>query len=128
MTLISHGCLNTFVTNPKTVGSMLAEVRPTLFVSVPKLYEQVMTVAQEKVSDSPAKKRIFDWSLQVGKQWWDVGEAGGTPGRILKVQHKLADALVLHSIRDAVGGPKKVLAAGGAPLRKEVEEFFAACG
>ncbi|MGK2309674.1 AMP-dependent synthetase/ligase [Cutibacterium sp. V947] len=128
MVVIRHGCLNTFVPNPKTISQMLAEVRPTLFVSVPKLYEQVMKVAREKVADSPAKLRIFEWSLEVGREWWQAEQEGRRPSIWLEARHKMADRLVLKAIRDAVGGPKTVLAAGGAPLRKEVEEFFAACG
>lgn len=128
MVLLTHGCLNTFVTNPKTVASMLAEVRPTLFVSVPKLYEQVMMVAHEKVDDSRLKTRLFDWSLDIGRRWWEASEEGRRPERGLRLRHRVADALVLRAIRDGVGGPKTVLAAGGAPLRKEVEEFFAAVG
>ena len=128
MVVIRHGCLNTFVPNPKTISEMLAEVRPTLFVSVPKLYEQVMKVAREKVADSPAKLKIFEWSLEVGREWWQTKQDGRRPSVSLEARHKVADRLVLKAIRDAVGGPKTVLAAGGAPLRKEVEEFFAACG
>lgn len=128
MAVIRHGCLNTFVPNPKTISAMLAEVRPTLFVSVPKLYEQVMSVAREKVSDSPAKLKIFEWSIRIGHEWWQAEQEGRRPSVSLRARHGVADRLVLKAIRDAIGGPKTVLAAGGAPLRKEVEEFFAACG
>lgn len=128
MAVIRHGCLNTFVPNPKTISAMLAEVRPTLFVSVPKLYEQVMSVAREKVSDSPAKLKIFEWSIRIGREWWQAEQEGRRPGVSLRARHGVADRLVLKAIRDAIGGPKTVLAVGGAPLRKEVEEFFAACG
>lgn len=128
MVLLTHGCLNTFVTNPKTIASMLVEVRPTLFVSVPKLYEQVMTVAHEKVSDSRVKTRLFNWSIDVGRRWWQASEDGRRPELGLRLRHKVADALVLKAVRAAVGGPKTVLAAGGAPLRQEVEEFFASVG
>ena len=128
MAVIRHGCLNTFVPNPKTISAMLAEVRPTLFVSVPKLYEQVMSVAREKVSDSPAKLKIFEWSIRIGREWWQAEQEGRRPNVSLRARHGVADRLVLKAIRDAIGGPKTVLAAGGAPLRKEVEEFFAACG
>lgn len=128
MAVIRHGCLNTFVPNPKTISAMLAEVRPTLFVSVPKLYEQVMSVAREKVSDSPAKLKIFEWSIRIGREWWQAEQEGRRPSVSLRARHGVADRLVLKAIRDAIGGPKTVLAAGGAPLRKEVEEFFAACG
>ena len=128
MAVIRHGCLNTFVPNPKTISAMLAEVRPTLFVSVPKLYEQVMSVAREKVSDSPAKLKIFEWSIRIGREWWQAEQEGRRPSVSLRARHGVADRLVLKAIRDAIGGSKTVLAAGGAPLRKEVEEFFAACG
>lgn len=128
MAVIRHGCLNTFAPNPKTISAMLTEVRPTLFVSVPKLYEQVMSVAREKVSDSPAKLKIFEWSIRIGREWWQAEQEGRRPGVSLRARHGVADRLVLKAIRDAIGGPKTVLAAGGAPLRKEVEEFFAACG
>ena len=128
MAVIRHGCLNTFVPNPKTISAMLAEVRPTLFVSVPKLYEQVMSVAREKVSDSPAKLKTFEWSIRIGREWWQAEQEGRRPSVSLRARHGVADRLVLKAIRDAIGGPKTVLAAGGAPLRKEVEEFFAACG
>ena len=128
MAVIRHGCLNTFVPNPKTISAMLTEVRPTLFVSVPKLYEQVMSVAREKVSDSPAKLKIFEWSIRIGREWWQAEQEGRRPGVSLRARHGVADRLVLKAIRDVIGGPKTVLAAGGAPLRKEVEEFFAACG
>lgn len=128
MAVIRHGCLNTFVPNPKTISAMLAEVRPTLFVSVPKLYEQVMSVAREKVSDSPAKLKIFEWSIRIGREWWQAEQEGRRPSVSLRARHGVADRLVLKAIRDAIGGPKTVLAVGGAPLRKEVEEFFAACG
>ena len=128
MAVIRHGCLNTFVPNPKTISAMMAEVRPTLFVSVPKLYEQVMSVAREKVSDSPAKLKIFEWSIRIGREWWQAEQEGRRPSVSLRARHGVADRLVLKAIRDAIGGPKTVLAAGGAPLRKEVEEFFAACG
>ncbi|MSS44535.1 long-chain fatty acid--CoA ligase [Cutibacterium sp. WCA-380-WT-3A] len=128
MVVIRHGCLNTFVPNPKTISTMLADVRPTLFVCVPKLYEQVMNVAREKVSDSPVKLKIFEWSLDVGREWWQTHKEGRRPSVSLQARHEVADRLVLKAIRDALGGPKTVLAAGGAPLRKEVEEFFAACG
>ncbi|MES8202372.1 long-chain fatty acid--CoA ligase [Cutibacterium acnes] len=128
MAVIRHGCLNTFVPNPKTISAMLAEVRPTLFVSVPKLYEQVMSVAREKVSDSPAKLKIFEWSIRIGREWWQAEQEGRRLSVSLRARHGVADRLVLKAIRDAIGGPKTVLAAGGAPLRKEVEEFFAACG
>lgn len=123
--VMSHGCLNTYVPDAKSVADMMVLARPTLLVSVPKLYEKVYETARAKVAGSPAKRRIFDWALAVGGE---AARAHGRPSPTLRARLAVADRLVLHSVRDAMGGPKTVLACGGAPLRQEIEEFFAACG
>jgi long-chain acyl-CoA synthetase len=55
-------------------------------------------------------------------------EEGREPASYLHLRFLVADKMVLRSVRDAMGGPKTVLACGGAPLRRDVEEFFSACG
>lgn len=126
--VFAHGCLNTYLPNARLVAEALVEVQPTLLVSVPKLYETVYRVAHEKVEDSGVKKRIFKWALHVGGQLQHAYRKGREPGALLKAQLPLADKLVFGNIRHAMGGPKTVLACGGAPIRKEVEEFFSAAG
>lgn len=126
--VLSNGCLNTYVPDPRTVAEQLVLAEPSLLVSVPRLFEKVFNTAKEKVADSPLKQRIMAWSLKVGSAYHRELVAGRTPSRPLTVKLKLADSLVLKAVRDAVGGPKNVLACGGAPLRKEIEEFFFGCG
>ena len=126
--VLSHGCMNTYCTDPRTVADMLVLVKPTLFVSVPKLYEKVYAVAHEKVAASAAKKKIFTWATRVGGQLQRQHRKGKIPSWVWRSQLPFADALVLKNIREAIGGPKTVMAAGGAPLRREVEEFFSAAG
>lgn len=126
--VLSHGCMNTYVHNPKQVAPMLAEVKPTLFVCVPALYEKVYAAAREQVADAPAKAAIFRWALRVGAQAQRQYRKGKQPSWIWRWQLPLADKLVFSSVRAGIGGPKTVLAAGGAPLRAEIEEFFSACG
>ncbi len=128
MVVFSHGCMNTYVPNAKRVAEMMVLAQPTLMVSVPKLYEKVFATAREKVAGSHNRQRIFDWAIGVGAEFAKARHEGRHIGAAEKARHALADRLVLHSIRDAMGGPKTVLASGGAPLRKEIEEFFAACG
>lgn len=126
--VFAHGCQNTYLPNARLVAEAMVEVQPTLLVSVPKLYETVYRVAHEKVQDSGVKKRIFTWALHVGGQLQHAYRKGREPGALLKAQLPLADKLVFANIRQAMGGPKTVLACGGAPIRKEVEEFFSAAG
>lgn len=126
--VFAHGCLNTYLPNARKVAETLVEVRPTLLVSVPKLYEQVYKVAHEKVADSPARKQVFEWALRVGGRLQRAYRKGGHPAWWWRAQLPLADKLVFANVRDALGGPKTVLACGGAPVRREVEEFFSSVG
>lgn len=126
--ITSHGCMNTYVANAKTVADMLVLAKPTLMVSVPKLYETVYATAHAKVADDPARKAVFDWALRVGGQCQRAYRKGKQPSAYWRAQLPLADKLVLSSIRQAMGGNKTVLACGGAPLRVQVEEFFSAAG
>ncbi len=122
------GCMNTYVSDPKTVAEMLVLAQPTLMVSVPRLYEKVFVTAHTTVAESPAKKRVFDWAFKVGAECQHAYRKGRVPAAFWRAQLPLADKLVLSSIRAAIGGPKTVMACGGAPLRKEIEEFFSAAG
>lgn len=126
--VLSRGCMNTYVTDPKTIAAMLVLAQPTMLVSVPKLYEKVYQAAHAKVADSPVKQAIFDWALRVGGQMQHAYRKGKQPALFWRVQLPLADRLVLRNIRDAIGGHKSLLVSGGAPLRVEVEEFFSAAG
>lgn len=118
--VFAHGCQNTFVRDPRQAAEMLVAAAPTLLAGVPVLYEKVYTVAHE-LAGSGLKRRIFDVALQIGQR-----AAGGR--WLARLVRPLADVLVLRKVRHAVGGPKTVMACGGAPLRDGVVEFFAACG
>ena len=126
--VLTGGCLNTYVPDARTVADMLVQAQPTLLASVPRLFEKVYVTVHERVSASPAKKKIFEWALRVGAGNQRAYRKGRTPSPWLRAQLPLADKLVFSAIRDAIGGPKSVLACGGAPLRKEIEEFFSAAG
>lgn len=126
--VMSHGCMVTHVPNAKEVADYLVEVKPTLMVSVPKLYETVYATAHAKVAGDDLRQKVFAWALRVGGQCQRAFRKGKQPNLYWRLQLPLADKLVLSSIREAMGGNKTVLACGGAPLRVEVEEFFSAAG
>lgn len=126
--VLMHGCMNTYVENARTVAEQMVLAQPTMMVSVPKLFETVYATAHQRASDSPVKRQIFAWALRVGRHNQYAYRSGRRPGAALRAQLALADKLVLGNVRAAIGGPKKVLACGGAPLRAEIEEFFSAVG
>jgi long-chain acyl-CoA synthetase len=128
MVVLTHGCMNTYVENARTVAEQMVLAQPTMMVSVPKLYETVYTTAHAKAAGSPVKRRIFAWALKIGRHAQYAYRAGRRPSGAVRAKLTLADKLVLKAVRDAMGGPKSVLACGGAPLRVEIEEFFASVG
>ena len=123
------GAANVYLRDPKDAVVAMPEVRPTAMVSVPRLYEKVYAAIQDRVSKSPPlRRRVFRWALAVGAAFEHASRTGRRVGPALRVQHALADRLVLSKIREAVGGDKKFFSAGGAPLSKEIEEFFLSVG
>lgn len=126
--VLGRGALNTYCPDPRGIGELLPLAKPNLFISVPKLYEKVYAAAQERVGKRGIKRLILRWAMRVGGRIQHLSRKGVTPPAYWRIQLPLADRLVLRSIREAVGGPKKVLISGGAPLRREVEEFFSAAG
>ncbi len=126
--VLDNGALNTYVPDPRTVPELMVRAKPSLLVSVPRLYEKVYLAAHDKVAGSWVKKRIMAWSLRTGHAYHLALDEGRSPDSYLHLRFLLADKLVLHSVRDAMGGPKTVLACGGAPLRRDVEEFLFSCG
>ncbi|MEL4358973.1 MULTISPECIES: AMP-dependent synthetase/ligase [unclassified Luteococcus] len=125
--LFHCGCQNTYCPNPKKIGELLPKAQPTLLVSVPMLFEKVMAGAKEKASGSAARQTM-EWALRVGGQCQRAYRKGKQPAAYWRAQLPLADKLVLSKIRQAVGGNKTLMVSGGAPLRREVEEFFSAAG
>ncbi len=124
-----RGAENTFLADPKDVVTYMAEVRPTAMVSVPRLYEKICATVQERAGTaSGAKHALFEWALRVGGQYHYRKKEKRPVGPLLALQHRLADALVLSQIRNVVGGQNNLFSCGGAPLSKDVEEFFFAAG
>lgn len=123
------GAANVYVRDPKDAVTAMPEVRPTAMVSVPRLYEKVFAAIQDRVSKgSPLRRRLFRWALGVGSAFEHASRTGQRVGPALGLRHAVADKLVLSKIREAVGGDKRFFSAGGAPLAKEIEEFFLSVG
>jgi len=127
--ILHKGAQNFYLDDPKRVIDAMQEVRPTCMVSVPRLYEKIYSTARHKVSQGSATKRkLFEWAVAVGSRYAHTRKRGERVGPLLAAQHAVADRLVLHKVRDIVGGPKNFFSAGGAALAEEIEEFFFAAG
>ncbi len=114
--------------DPLRIMANLAEVKPTYFPSVPRIFEKIYTAATAAVeNEGGLKKRIFDWSIAVGKRYHEAERSGGA-GLLLRVQHSLADRLVLNKIRNLFGGNLRVAVSGAAPINPDILRFFDAAG
>jgi long-chain acyl-CoA synthetase len=127
--LLHAGVTIAYAESVEQVPANMLEVRPTLMLSVPRLYEKMYARVNEKVaSDPPARQRIFRWALGVGRQAFALRVAGRSPGPLLALQRALADRLVFSKIKARTGGRLRLFVSGGAPLSREIAEFFGAAG
>jgi acyl carrier protein len=127
--MLQQGVTIAYAESVEKVPANLTEVRPTIMLSVPRLYEKIYARINEKVAaDSPLKQRIFRWALGVGRRAFQARIELRTPGALLRAQHALADRLVFATIRERTGGRMRLFVSGGAPLAREISEFFGAVG
>ena len=114
-----------FCPDPYAVADALPAVRPTVFPSVPRVYEKVHTAVTTKFEQaSGVRRRLVDWALRVGRRVSALREAGAPVPRGLALQHKVADRLVYSKVKERLGGRLRIAISGGAPLAKEIIEFF----
>lgn len=108
----------------KVVENIL-EVRPTMMVSVPRLFEKIYSRIYENAHQmNPAKRRLFHWAVEVGRRYvYRHYIEHAHPGR-LALQYRLADKLVFSKIRRRFGGRLRFFVSGGAPLDKTINEFL----
>ncbi len=113
----------------ESVPTNLTEARPTLVLSVPRLYEKFHARALENaISAGGAKQKIFFWATAVGARWADARLAGKRPGPLLRAQYALARKLVYSKLHERTGGRLRYFVSGGAPLSPEINKFFYAAG
>ena len=103
---------------------MLQEARPTIIVAVPRVYEKVRGEAERRAGHG-LKRKIFDWAVRVGEKHKEEIALGKTPTDPL---WKIANQLVFSKIRQGFGGRSRAYFSGGAPLGKDMAEWFCAVG
>jgi len=103
---------------------VLEEVRPTMFVAVPRVYEKIHSQAELKAQGFP-KSVMFRWAQSVGRAHLDEVLAGNTP---TSLGWKIANKLIYAKVREGMGGRVECFISGGAPLGRELAHWYACMG
>ena len=114
-----------FLPDPLQAAAALPAVRPTVFPSVPRVYEKVHTAVVAKFDEETGvKRKLVDWALRVGRRYSELQRTGRPIPRSLAAQHRIADRLVYSKVKARLGGRLRTAISGGAPLALEIAEFF----
>ncbi|MBN2264945.1 MAG: long-chain fatty acid--CoA ligase [Candidatus Aminicenantes bacterium] len=128
-TYIYRGSTVAFAESVEAVAQNLLEVRPHIMVSVPRVFEKIYTKVMDQVLTSPAlRRKIFFWALKVGKSCAALKLAGTPIPGGLSFKRSIAAKLVFSKIIAKTGGRVRLFVSGGAPLSKDIAEFFYAIG
>jgi long-chain acyl-CoA synthetase len=115
--------------DPLKILPNLAELKPTYFPSVPRIFEKIYTAATSGIEkEGGAKKAIFNWAIKVGAKMREAERSGRRPGFLLQRQYAFADKQVLSKIRNLFGGRIRLAVSGAAPINPEILRFFDAAG
>jgi len=115
--------------DPLKILPNLAELKPTYFPSVPRIFEKIYTAANSGVEkEGGLKQKVFNWAIGVGAKMRTVERSGRKPGFLLTRQYAFADEKVLSKIRNLFGGKLRLAVSGAAPINPEILRFFDAAG
>ncbi|MGI8555237.1 MAG: AMP-dependent synthetase/ligase [Pyrinomonadaceae bacterium] len=124
-----HGMSVYYAESINKAADNLREVRPTIFVGVPRIFEKVYERAkQNSASDSSLKEMLFDWAIEVGKNYAQIVERRLPVPRLLAIKHEIADRLVFSKFREFFGGRLRFCICGGAALSENIAYIFNGAG
>ena len=103
----------------------MKEVRPSVIVGVPRVFEKIRQAVEQKSAASPIKRLILPWALRVGAHSSASIYAGRKPTSLM---WKLANKLVYSKVQEAFGGRVRIFISGGAPLGIDTAKWFASVG
>lgn len=125
---ITAGFTIAFAENVDRLRFNLPEVRPTLLIAVPRVFEKLHTAILAQAESNPAVQKVFGWAYEIGKQVSQLQQQGERIPFDLLAQHKVAEQVVFRPLRAKLGGRLRFAVSGGAPLPKEIGQFFHALG
>ncbi len=124
-----NGVAVAYVEAVDLVLQALLEIHPTVIAAVPRFFEKIYARLMEQGSKATGvKRKLFDWAIDVARRaapWRAAGKPASPP---LRLQWAIADKLVYNKIRAGMGGKLRMVFSGGAPLSKDLAEFFWSVG
>ena len=126
---LSSGATIAYAESPFTIRQNMQEVRPTVMMSVPRVYEAMHERILNSVKEgSPTKQKIFHWSVGIGSKVSQAIQQKKKPSSMLSLKASIANKLVFEKLKAVTGGRLRFFVSGGAPLSKAIAEFFHAAG
>ncbi len=122
--MLYHGVTLAYCPFMDQLPMCLLEVRPSIFVAVPRVYEKIYAQARQKAKGL-SKQAIFEWALSIGRNHQAEILVGQIP---TSSTWRVANRLVFSKIREALGGKVETFISGGAPLGRELAEWYASAG
>jgi long-chain acyl-CoA synthetase len=123
--MYAFGAQVAYCANFEKLPEAMKQIRPTIFVGVPRVYEKIRQAVEQKAAASPVKKRMLAWALKVGARNQDTVYSGAQPTSLL---WRIAHRLIYSKVREAFGGRVRIFISGGAPLGIDTARWFAAAG
>lgn len=126
---LCKGCSIGYAESIETVAENLLEIRPQIMVSVPRVFEKIYAKVMDNVlASSSLKRKIFFWAARIGKEYGRKKMLDQPVSGSLQFKKNLAHKLVFSKIIEKTGGSVRFFVSGGAPLSKDIAEFFYAMG
>ncbi|PSQ36045.1 long-chain fatty acid--CoA ligase [Halobacteriales archaeon SW_12_69_24] len=113
-----------YAESPDTVGDDMKQVGPDGAASVPRVYERIYNQMRESAAESPVKRRIFEWAVDVAQAYDDADD----PGVVLETKLKVADRLVFSQVREELGGNIQLFVSGGGSLSADLAKLYRSMG
>jgi long-chain acyl-CoA synthetase len=127
--MLYQGVTIAYAESIDTVPANLAEIKPTIVISVPRLYEKMYNRILERVTSGPwLKKQLFFWAIKTGRAKVAREQQGLAPTALQITLLDAFEKLIFSKIKEHFGGRLRFFISGGAPLVKEIAEFFLATG
>jgi long-chain acyl-CoA synthetase len=123
--MYSHGVQVAYCSHFDKLPQAMREIRPTVFVGVPRVFEKIRQEVERRAALSPVKKRLLAWAIGVGARHGDTVYDGRKPS---SARWKLAYKLAYSKVREAFGGRVRIFVVGGAPLGIDTALWFASVG
>jgi long-chain acyl-CoA synthetase len=123
--MYNSGAQVVYCTQFDKLPQAMKEIKPTVIVGVPRVYEKIRQAVESRTALSPVKKRLLAWAIRLGSNFVDTVYDGRKP---TSKRWALANKLVYSKVSEAFGGRVKVFVSGGAPLGIDTARWFASVG